>query len=280
MVCRLALQLACFLGTLCIRGISSEHTSCKSASDASILLQSTKQTKKEPTEHVEMSASLISQVPSLSTADLAEVIKNCNTGVAKLRTEPTEFRMAQIVIMPHSSPLDFHALFTEGARPELAPPGSTRSAAAKAWTALAVSSNQSALTSRAVGQLYSEPLDMKSKVKSKDPRHPGINTLPGGIPLYKAEQLIGAVGVSGELRSELAEAIAAACATGFQAPVAIQLGRPYLNATNPLPALQQTPAESKESAGTPNPSLFLSKFLLGWMTARHLWCVPTFCLGA
>ena len=273
MVYQPVFKLAYFLGTL----LASGEFVGESAWDSSILLQSAKQKEQrgEHTQHVDKSTekkevsklatNQVPSVPSLATTELLEIERNCRSGVSVLSVP---HQAMQIVIMPSSLPLEFHALYSEGAaKTDFAPPGSTHSAAAKAWTALALSSNKAALTSRAMGQLYSQSLvDMQNKMKSKNLKDPGINTLPGGVPLYKEQQLIGAVGVSGKVAesgrlAELAEQLAAACATGFEAPDAIQLGTPYINVTNPLPgALQPNP--SKGSGASPLP-LFLANFLLG-----------------
>ena len=108
----------------------------------------------------------------------------------------------------------------------------------KAFTALGFSSNENAFTSRAVGQLAAEgqPFfgigDSNRAIALNDAR--GIIPIPGGIPLYnQKKQLIGAVGVSGD-GPEQDEAVALACATGFEAPQAIQGGNPYTHAVNPL----------------------------------------------
>lgn len=270
-------KLAYFLGTLLVSG---EFVG-ESAWDSSILLQSAKQKERqEHTQHIDKSTSTktdvsklatnqVPQVPSLpilATTELLEIEKNCRTGVSVLSVP---HQAMQIVIMSSSSPREFHALYSEGTTETDAPPGSTHSAAAKAWTALALSSNKAALTSRTMGQLYSQSLvDLQRKMKSKNLKDPGINTLPGGVPLYKEQQLIGAVGVSGKVAesdrlAKLAEQLAAACATGFEAPDAIQLGTPYINVTNPLPgALQPVPSKGS-GASPPNLPLFLANFLLG-----------------
>lgn len=273
MVYQPVFKLAYFLGTLLVSG---EFVG-ESAWDSSILLQSAKQKQREEhTQHIDNSTSsktdvsklATNQAPSLpiATTELLEIEKNCRTGVSVLSVP---HQAMQIVIMSSSSPLEFHALYSEGTTETDAPPGSTHSAAAKAWTALALSSNKAALTSRSMGQLYSQSLvDMQRKMKSKNLKDPGINTLPGGVPLYKEQQLIGAVGVSGKVAesdrlAKLAEQLAAACATGFEAPDAIQLGTPYINVTNPLPGMLQ-PAPSKGSgASPPSLPLFLANFLLG-----------------
>lgn len=117
-------------------------------------------------------------------------------------------------------------------------------AKAKAWTALAFSSNQNALTSRAVGQLAedkSQPfwnIENSNQPAADDPTDPrGIQLQPGGIPLYNQQkQLIGAIGVSGD-GTEQDEAVALACSSGFEAPQNIRGGNPYVDVTNPLSLL-------------------------------------------
>lgn len=281
MVYQPVFKLAYFLGTLLVSG----EFVAESAWDSSILLQSAKQTEREAhTQHMNKSTqkkadsklarNQVPSLPSLAATELLEIEKNCHSGASVLVPHqamlvPHQAMQAmQIVIMSSSSPLEFHALYTEGTTKTDAPPGSTQSAAAKAWTALALSSNKAAITSRAMGQLYSQSLvDMQTKMKSKNLTDPGINTHPGGVPLYKEQQLIGAVGVSGNVGEsgrleKLAEELAVACATGFEAPDAIQLGTPYVNVTNPLPGALQL-AHSKGSGGPPTLPLFLANFLLG-----------------
>jgi len=235
MAYKLVLGLAFFLGAL---------PGCKA--DASILLQVHKVHK---TEQMKQRKTQEDLGPFPLPTNLLEVFQNCKSGVSIL--SPSQSGSA-IVIMPRSSPKDFMVLnFTSETSIF---PSSVDVAAAKAWTALTLSNDQVALTSGAMGQMDEKSLMKIQKHLLSDLK---INTLPGGIPLYKDKQLIGAVGVSGVD----AEALALACATGFEAPEDIQLGNPYANFTNPLVG-QKPPAKSTASGETvANLPLFLANFL-------------------
>ncbi len=89
----------------------------------------------------------------------------------------------------------------------------------KAYTAMAFSSNQNAMTSRTIG-IASQPGAPLWQIGDSNPRG-GIISFPGGIPLYKNGFLVGAVGVSGDSPNK-DEIIAAAASVGFEAPVVIQ----------------------------------------------------------
>ncbi len=98
--------------------------------------------------------------------------------------------------------------------------GSVSIAKGKAFTALAFSSNENALTSRTIGQL-SQPGGPLWQIGNSN-RKPGLIEFPGGVPLYKDRQLVGAVGVSGD-GVEQDENVAQAAADGFAAPKAIRV---------------------------------------------------------
>ncbi len=234
---KLLLRLAFFLGTL---------PACKA--DASILLQ----VHNEQMKHERKTQEALGPFANLPT-NLLEVFQNCKSGVSIL--SPIQSGSTMIVIMPRSSPMDFMVLnFTNDTAIFTS---SVDVAAAKAWTALTLSNDQVALTSGAMGQMDEKSLMKIQKQLRSDRSDLKINTLPGGIPLYKDKQLIGAVGVSGVD----AEALALACATGFEAPQDIQLGNPYANFTNPL-VRQKPPAKSTNSGeSVANLPLFLANFL-------------------
>jgi uncharacterized protein GlcG (DUF336 family) len=98
--------------------------------------------------------------------------------------------------------------------------GSINIAKAKAFTALAFSSNENALSTRSIGILSQPgaPLWQIGNVNLGD----GVIEFPGGIPLYKDEILVGAIGVSGD-GVEQDENVAEAGAKGFETPTAIRV---------------------------------------------------------
>ncbi len=98
--------------------------------------------------------------------------------------------------------------------------GSINIAKAKAYTAVAFSSNENALTSRSIGAL-SQPGGALWQIGNSN-RADGIIEFPGGIPLYKDNVLVGAVGVSGDGVEE-DENVAEAGTKGFEAPKAIRI---------------------------------------------------------
>ncbi len=74
--------------------------------------------------------------------------------------------------------------------------GSIHIARAKAFTALAFSSNENALTTRSIG-LLSQPGGPLWQIGSSNVGD-GIIEFPGGLPVYKEGVLVGAIGVSGD----------------------------------------------------------------------------------
>jgi uncharacterized protein GlcG (DUF336 family) len=98
--------------------------------------------------------------------------------------------------------------------------GSIHIARAKAFTAVAFSSNENALTTRSIGALSQPgaPLWQIGNSNAGD----GIIEFPGGIPLYRAGVLVGGIGVSGDGVEE-DENVAEAGAAGFETPVAIRV---------------------------------------------------------
>lgn len=98
--------------------------------------------------------------------------------------------------------------------------GSINIAKAKAYTAVAFSSNENALTSRTIGAL-SQPGGALWQIGNSN-RADGIIEFPGGIPLYKDNVLVGAIGVSGD-GAEEDENVAEAGTKGFEAPEAIRI---------------------------------------------------------
>ena len=98
--------------------------------------------------------------------------------------------------------------------------GSISIAEAKAFTAVAFSSNENALTSRSIGAL-SQPGGPLWNIGNSN-RANGIIEFPGGVPLYRDGKLIGAIGVSGD-GVEQDENVAEAGALGFEPIDAIRI---------------------------------------------------------
>ena len=98
--------------------------------------------------------------------------------------------------------------------------GSIYIARSKAYTALAFSSNENALTSRTIG-LLSQPGGPLWQIGNSN-RKDGIIEFPGGIPLYKKGALVGGIGVSGD-GVDQDENVAEAGAGGFEPPKAIRV---------------------------------------------------------
>ena len=98
--------------------------------------------------------------------------------------------------------------------------GSISIAEAKAFTAVAFSSDENALTSRSIGAL-SQPGGPLWNIGNSN-RANGIIEFPGGVPLYRDGKLIGAIGVSGD-GVEQDENVAEAGALGFEPINAIRI---------------------------------------------------------
>jgi uncharacterized protein GlcG (DUF336 family) len=109
--------------------------------------------------------------------------------------------------------------------------GSIAIAKSKAFTALAFSSNENALTSRSLGAL-TQPGGPLWNIGNSN-RDVGLIEFPGGVPLYKGNELVGAVGVSGD-GVDQDEHVALAGAKGFDAPAHVRVdtvtknGVPYI----------------------------------------------------
>lgn len=86
----------------------------------------------------------------------------------------------------------------------------------KAWTALAFSSDENALSTRSIGVLSQPGAPLWQIGQSRQPSV-GLISFPGGVPLYKNDRLVGAVGVSGSTVDQ-DEAVAVAASRGFEAP--------------------------------------------------------------
>jgi uncharacterized protein GlcG (DUF336 family) len=105
--------------------------------------------------------------------------------------------------------------------------GSIDIAKAKAYTAAAFSSNENALTSRDIGVASQPGWPLWQIGNSNDPNTPGrirergIIEFPGGVPLYKDNELVGGCGVSGD-GVDQDEDVAEACSCGFLPPEGIR----------------------------------------------------------
>ena len=98
--------------------------------------------------------------------------------------------------------------------------GSIAIAKAKAFSAMAFSSNENALTTRSLGVLTQPggPLWNIGNTNTSE----GLIEFPGGVPLYKGNELVGGLGVSGD-GVEQDEDVAEAGAQGFEPPLAIRI---------------------------------------------------------
>jgi uncharacterized protein GlcG (DUF336 family) len=99
--------------------------------------------------------------------------------------------------------------------------GSIAIARSKAYTALAFSSNENALTTRTLGPL-TQPGGPLWNIGNSNRSEGGLIEFPGGIPLYHNGELVGGIGVSGD-GVEQDENVAEAGAKGFEAPKAIRV---------------------------------------------------------
>ena len=99
--------------------------------------------------------------------------------------------------------------------------GSIAIARSKAYTALAFSSNENALTTRTLGPL-TQPGGPLWNIGNSNRAEGGLIEFPGGMPLYRNGELVGGIGVSGD-GVEQDENVAEAGAKGFDAPKAIRV---------------------------------------------------------
>ena len=99
--------------------------------------------------------------------------------------------------------------------------GSIAIARAKAFTALAFSSDENALTTRSLGPL-TQPGGPLWNIGNSNGADGGLIEFPGGIPLYKDGKLIGGIGVSGDGVEE-DENVAEAGTKGYDAPKAVRI---------------------------------------------------------
>lgn len=99
--------------------------------------------------------------------------------------------------------------------------GSIAIARSKAYTAIAFSSNENALTTRTLGPL-TQPGGPLWNIGNSNRAEGGLIEFPGGMPLYHNGELVGGIGVSGD-GVDQDEHVAAAGAAGFEAPKAIRV---------------------------------------------------------
>ncbi len=101
--------------------------------------------------------------------------------------------------------------------------GSVAIAKSKAYTAVAFSSDENALTTRSLGAL-TQPGGPLWNIGNSNATggQPGLIEFPGGVPLYKDGVLVGAIGVSGD-GVEQDENVAEGGAVNYEAPKAIRI---------------------------------------------------------
>ena len=101
--------------------------------------------------------------------------------------------------------------------------GSVAIAKSKAYTAVAFSSDENALTTRSLGPL-TQPGGPLWNIGNSNATggNPGLIEFPGGVPLYKDGVLVGAIGVSGD-GVEQDENVADGGAKGYEPPKAIRI---------------------------------------------------------
>jgi uncharacterized protein GlcG (DUF336 family) len=135
---------------------------------------------------------------------------------------PRPTRMHVAVVDPNGRLLGLRSM--EGAWPV-----SVDIALAKAYTAAAVSSDENAVSSRALGLLTQPGGPLWNVGHSNDPgtgddsvEERGLIEFPGGLPLYKEGRHVGGIGVSGD-GVEQDEAVAAAGAAGYEPPAVIRV---------------------------------------------------------
>ena len=98
--------------------------------------------------------------------------------------------------------------------------GSISIARAKAFTAVAFSSNENAMSTRSIGFL-SQPGQSLWQIGNSNVNE-GIIEFPGGLPLYKNDELVGGIGVSGD-GVDQDEKIALAGSKGFEPNLTIRI---------------------------------------------------------
>lgn len=153
---------------------------------------------------VGLGASGLAQANDLTVADCSAIIAGARDhadGVA------ADFRPGGVIPRFHYACVNRTGQIVRFASDEDAWEGSRDVAKAKGYTAMAFSSNENALTTRTIfcatqpgGPLW----ELGNANQARAPKGPGsINQLgiiqfPGGVPIYKEEELVGGFGVSGD----------------------------------------------------------------------------------
>lgn len=184
---------------------------------------------------------------TLTRADCQTII---NQAVAAANAEDSLFRPDPATTKMHIACIDRQGKVRGFDSMADAWAGSIDIARAKAYTALAFSSNQNALSTRDIGCLSQPGGPLWQIGNSNRPaivfpgqppkalkRH-GLIEFPGGLPLYKGSpgELVGGIGVSGD-GVDQDENVAEAGAVGFETPAAIRsdtvLQLPYTDDPDP-----------------------------------------------
>ncbi|CAE7248032.1 unnamed protein product [Symbiodinium pilosum] len=227
---------------------------CSDAGDQASLLQSSFSQPHKVLKHLlkrRRGYGMTFDLPTLSQADIDTITQNCKAGVDQvmsgLRTvdgQPVKVVM-QIVIMPRATPNKFVALWDVGAREhDSAFLGSRDIARAKAYTALAFSSNENSLSSGSIGFLANDGGVLPGIESTNRQTGAGVATFGGGFPLYNQEgKLIGAVGVSGDGVGQ-DEQVALACSMGYETPLTPGPNYTQPGVMNPLAAMYSPSASS------------------------------------
>jgi uncharacterized protein GlcG (DUF336 family) len=168
------------------------------------------------------------EIPTLTTEEMDLIIQQATEATKTVKSalrvdaegDPATVVM-QIVVMPRHNPKAYVEKRNVNARHrDTAWRGSEDIARAKAYTALAFSSNENALSTRALGLLSQDNGPLWGIGDSN--RDMGIITFPGGLPVYnRMGELIGAIGVSGD-GVDRDEGVAMAGAVGFEPPERIR----------------------------------------------------------
>ncbi len=166
-------------------------------------------------------ASLPAPAPGLTSEEVTRILDQAEAGAKK---EPSLLRVdaqgRKAMTRMHIVVVDRGGrLVGQRSMPD-AWVGSISIARAKAFTALAFSSNENALTTRTLGPL-TQPGGPLWNIGNSN-RGDGIIEFPGGLPLYKAGELVGGIGVSGDGVEE-DENVAEAGARGFEPSPAIRV---------------------------------------------------------
>ena len=162
--------------------------------------------------------------PALSAAKIAAILDNAQAAAEK---EGSLLRVnaqgKQQMTRMHIIVVDRSGAVIGRRSMEDAWGGSVAIAKAKAYTAVAYSSDENALTTRSLGAL-TQPGGPLWNIGNSNATggNPGLIEFPGGVPLYMDGKLVGAIGVSGD-GVEQDENVAEAGAKGFEPAKAIRI---------------------------------------------------------